>query len=34
LRALGIQWLWVIALLWLAHVWWQRAAQKITIHGG
>jgi ABC-2 type transport system permease protein len=34
LRALGIQWLWVIALLWLAHVWWERAAQKITIHGG
>ena len=34
LRALGIQWLWVIALLWLAHRWWERAAQKITIHGG
>jgi ABC-2 type transport system permease protein len=34
LRSLGIQWLWVIALLWLAHVWWERAAQKITIHGG
>jgi ABC-2 type transport system permease protein len=34
LRALGIQWLWVIALLWLAHLWWERAAQKITIHGG
>src|SRR5277367_2901113 len=34
LRALGIQWLWVIALLWLAHVWWERAARKITIHGG
>jgi ABC-2 type transport system permease protein len=34
LRALGIQWLWVIALLWLAHVWWERASQKITIHGG
>jgi len=34
LRALGIQWLWVIALLWLAHVWWERASKKITIHGG
>jgi len=34
LRALGIQWLWVFALLWLAHVWWARASQKITIHGG
>src|SRR6202041_1723233 len=34
LRALGIQWLWVIALLWLAHVWWERASRKITIHGG
>src|SRR6202050_3342128 len=34
LRALGIQWLWVIVLLWLAHVWWERASQKITIHGG
>jgi ABC-2 type transport system permease protein len=34
LRALGIQWLWVIVLLWLAHVWWERAARKITIHGG
>src|SRR5271170_1693998 len=34
LRALGIQWLWVIALLWLAHVWWERASKKITLHGG
>jgi ABC-2 type transport system permease protein len=34
LRALGTQWLWVIALLWLAHAWWERAARKITIHGG
>jgi ABC-2 type transport system permease protein len=34
LRTLGIQWLWVIALLWLAHVWWHRASRKITIHGG
>jgi ABC-2 type transport system permease protein len=34
LRAIGIQWLWVIALLWLAHLWWERASRKITIHGG
>jgi len=34
LRALGIQWLWVVALMILAHVWWDRAAQRITIHGG
>jgi ABC-2 type transport system permease protein len=33
-RALGTQWLWVIALLILAHVWWDRASRKITIHGG
>jgi ABC-2 type transport system permease protein len=33
-RALGTQWLWVIALLFLAHVWWDRASRKITIHGG
>ena len=34
LRALGIQWFWVIALMLLAHLWWNRASQKITIHGG
>jgi ABC-2 type transport system permease protein len=34
LRALGIQWFWVVALMLLAHVWWNRAAQRITIHGG
>ena len=33
-RALAIQWLWVIALLALAHLWWERASRKITIHGG
>jgi ABC-2 type transport system permease protein len=33
-RALGIQWFWVIALLLLAHVWWERSVRKITIHGG
>ena len=34
LRALGTQWLWVIAMLALAHFWWERASRKITIHGG
>jgi ABC-2 type transport system permease protein len=34
LRALGIQWLWVIILMMLAHLWWDRASRKITIHGG
>jgi ABC-2 type transport system permease protein len=34
LRALGIQWIWVVALMLLAHLWWDRASQKITIHGG
>jgi ABC-2 type transport system permease protein len=34
LRALGLQWFWVVALLFLAHLWWERASQKITIHGG
>lgn len=34
LRALGIQWFWVIALMLLAHLWWNRASRKITIHGG
>jgi ABC-2 type transport system permease protein len=34
LRALGTQWLWVGALLILAHLWWDRASKKITIHGG
>ena len=34
LRALGIQWFWVIALMLLAHLWWSRASRKITIHGG
>lgn len=33
-RALGLAWGWVIALLALGHVWWLRAARKITIHGG
>ncbi len=34
LRMLGIQWFWVVALLVLAHLWWSRASEKITIHGG
>jgi len=34
LEALGTQWLWVVALLVLAHIWWNRASRKITIHGG
>ena len=34
LRVLGIQWFWVVALLVLAHLWWDRASRKITIHGG
>ena len=33
-RALGIQWVWVVALLVLAHLWWNRASRRITIHGG
>src|SRR6202045_1963150 len=33
-RALATQWLWVVALLALAHFWWERASRKITIHGG
>jgi ABC-2 type transport system permease protein len=34
LQALATQWCWVVALLILAHFWWERAARKITIHGG
>ena len=34
LRALGTQWFWVIALLWLGNVWWSRSTRKMTIHGG
>jgi ABC-2 type transport system permease protein len=33
-RALAVQWLWVAVLLWLGNLWWDRAARKITIHGG
>jgi viologen exporter family transport system permease protein len=34
MRALAVQWLWVVALLALASLWWNRASRKITIHGG
>jgi len=34
LRALAVQWFWVILLLALANLWWNRASRKITIHGG
>ena len=34
LIAVGEQWCWVIALLALAHFWWERSLSKITIHGG
>lgn len=34
LLALATQWLWVVALLVLAHLWWERASRRITIHGG
>lgn len=34
LRALATQWLWIVALLVLAHLWWERASRRITIHGG
>jgi ABC-2 type transport system permease protein len=34
LLALATQWAWVIVLLALAHLWWERASRKITIHGG
>ncbi|MGB0034557.1 MAG: ABC-2 family transporter protein [Candidatus Acidiferrales bacterium] len=34
LRALATQWIWVVALLVLANLWWDRASRKITIHGG
>ena len=34
LRLLAIEYFWVVALLFLGHVWWIRATRKITIHGG
>ncbi|HUO35906.1 MAG TPA: ABC-2 family transporter protein [Candidatus Acidoferrum sp.] len=32
--ALGIEWFWVFALMFAAHLWWNRAVHKITIQGG
>jgi ABC-2 type transport system permease protein len=34
LRALATQWFWVVALLVLAHFWWNHSLHNITIHGG
>jgi ABC-2 type transport system permease protein len=34
LRLLAIEYFWVLALLFLGHLWWMRATRKITIHGG
>jgi ABC-2 type transport system permease protein len=34
MRAMGYQIAWVVLLLWLGHLWWERATKKITIHGG
>ncbi len=34
LLALATQWAWVIGLLVLAQIWWERSVRKITIHGG
>ncbi|MGH9685208.1 MAG: ABC transporter permease [Candidatus Acidiferrales bacterium] len=34
LRALATEWFWVVALLVLAHLWWERSLRNITIHGG
>ena len=33
-RAVALSWAWVVLLLWAGHLWWNRAVQKITIHGG
>ena len=32
--ALVTQWAWVVVLLALGHLWWERSTRKITIHGG
>ncbi|MGC2530679.1 MAG: ABC-2 family transporter protein [Candidatus Acidiferrum sp.] len=34
LRILAVEYFWVVALIFLGHVWWTRATRKITIHGG
>ncbi|HWG58840.1 MAG TPA: ABC-2 family transporter protein [Candidatus Acidoferrales bacterium] len=33
-RAIAVQWIWIIALLVLAHFWWHRCLRRITIQGG
>jgi ABC-2 type transport system permease protein len=33
-RLLALEYFWVVALLFLGHLWWMRATRKITIHGG
>ncbi|MDE3109906.1 MAG: ABC-2 family transporter protein, partial [Acidobacteriota bacterium] len=34
LRALGAEWIWVVALLVLAHLWWNRSLRRLSIQGG
>ncbi|MGB8477039.1 MAG: ABC-2 family transporter protein [Candidatus Acidiferrum sp.] len=34
LRLLALEYFWVVALIFLGHLWWGRATRKITIHGG
>lgn len=34
LRLLAVEYFWVVALIFLGHLWWLRATRKITIHGG
>jgi ABC-2 type transport system permease protein len=34
LKALAVQWIWIVVLLWLGNLWWRSATRKITIHGG
>lgn len=34
IELLCFQWIWVVILLFAAHWWWEKATQKITIHGG
>jgi ABC-2 type transport system permease protein len=34
IRALATEWFWVVVLLVLAHLWWNRSLRNITIHGG
>ena len=34
MHAVATEWAWVVALLILAHFWWERSVRKVTIHGG